>query len=627
MHTKMKRALAGMAAIAVASTGLAISSSVAQAAPGDPSADTPPVTPTSGNSETVFTMPPRPSSLAANCAQDSATGQWRWNTFMVDASVNVNDINFGGSGPTLSSNPTAFLQPMWNTGGGSVINQFTAPTTGQIIGFPSYSFFVYPAGFVPAGDYKIGYACATQVGVVDSFYERIVRVTANTTPAGGAGQFTWTTDLSEAPAAPVIGAVNVAPTSATVNFTQTTAVPAVTGYTATVTPTNPAGPALAPIPVAPGATSFAVPGLTTGTEYSVSMIATNSVGDSPASNTVTFTPAVGAQPAIPLTYTAGVGGSGEATISWTEPTAVPPTGYTLTVAPAPAGTAPASYTIAAGVSSQVVTGLETGTVYTFTLQPAYTLPITGAASTVQGSVNPSAIIQQRITVTRPVGQLILTQRCGVNGDIPAFTGSDLVPGFPTDLNAIDATANQTGTSPDITPAAPGLPADAVTVDPEFDNYPFPSPATYPTECGIDLGTSTIVTTGDGAGLYFQADGFINEVTVTDTRDADSGWTLNGTMNDFIGINTPSNTFDGGWMGWVPQLQSNTANQTITTGPTVLPGTGILDANAGLDAGALLGSAPAGAGLGITEFDARLLLLIPTNVPTDDYVGLLDFTVA
>ncbi len=179
------------------------------------------------------------------------------------------------------------------------------------------------------------------------------------------------------------------------------------------------------------------------------------------------------------------------------------------MAPAPAAPAPDTYTIAAGASSQVVTGLVPGTVYTFTLQPDYAPPVTGAASTVQGSVNPTSIIQQRITVTRPVGQLILTQRCGVNGDLPAFTGVDTVPGFPTDLPAIAATTDQTVRR--LTSILPLLASRSIRNSTTTRSRP---PPTYPTECGIDLGTSTIVTTGDGAGLYFKADGRIDEVTVT-----------------------------------------------------------------------------------------------------------------
>ncbi len=73
-------------------------------------------------------------------------------------------------------------------------------------------------------------------------------------------------------------------------------------------------------------------------------------------------------------------------------------------------------------------------------------------------------------------------------------------------------------------------------------------------------------------------------------------------------------------------EPDTVNQTITTGPAVAPGTGVANATPGLGSGSVLGSAADGAGLGITEFDARLQLLIPTSTPTDDYVGLFNFTV-
>ncbi len=617
MSSRWKTGIAAVLAVGTVFGASAVSDVANALPPGTPPQSAVALTPGSGTFATPFNFTFSPPNQA--CPGDNTQG-WFFSPYLTADDPAALTFSAAGSPVSAGTGRTVALR---DTGGNLQRNIFPNLVDGLIVSFPDLSLAqTFATTPLAPGDYNVGIACYNANAVNGlavrenaRYWNTEIRVTES------AGVFSWTTDLSEAPSAPVIGAVNVAPTSATVNFTQTAASPAVTGYTATVTPLNPAGPAFAPIAVAPGASSFEVGSLTTGTEYSVSMIATNSVGDSPASNVVSFIPAIGAQPAIPLTYTAGVGGSGEATISWTSPTVVVPTGYTLTVAPAPAAPAPDSYAIGAGASSQVVTGLEPGTLYTFTLQPAYAPPVTGAASTVQGSVNPTSIIQQRITVTRPVGQLILTQRCGVNGDIPAYTGVDTVPGFPTDLPAIAASADQTGASPDIDLATPG-----VQVDPEFDNYPFPAPPTYPTECGIELGTSSIVTTGDGAGLYFKADGRIDEVTVSDTRDSDGGWTLSGAMTDFIGINTPANTFDGDWMGWIPQLQSNTANQTITTGPAVAPGTGVANATPGLGSGSVLGSAAAGAGLGISEFDARLQLLIPTDTPTDDYVGLLNFTV-
>ena len=617
MHTTFKRVALSIAALTAASAGLVLSSTSASALP----PGTPPVapailSPSAGSISTTYTLTPTPAG-ASFCPGDSAAGGFSVRTFMTQQDPAT--LTYNAAGPVGAG----FTQPLFTSAGSPITGNNTAPAappavTGRILSLGNLSFDVL--GTVPNGAYSIGLACV-RLGETLTYYSTQVTFNANSWAFGAT------------PAAPAITTAPVTATSATVNFTHAVSVPATSGYTATVTPTAPAGAALAPISVPAGATSFTVPGLTTGTVYSVSLTATNTTGASPASNTLSFTPSASAQPAIVPTLTPGVG---QVTVNIPAVTiggarTALPTSYTLAVSPAPAAPGLASYTIpfAAGPLTQVVPGITAGTEYTFTLTVSYTAPDSGPGGIVAGTSNSAQIIQQRITVTRPLGQLILTQRCGVNGGIPNFTGTAAVPGFPTDLPAIVASPSQIGTTPDITPAAPGLPANAVDPDSEFGVYPFPLTPLYPTECGISLGTSTIVTSGAGAGLYFQADGRIDEVTVSDTRDTNRGWTLNGRMNDFIGLNISANTIDGDWMGWVPQLQNSTANQTITTGGTVLPGTGVAvgSAGPGLGSGRLLGSAAVGAGLGVTQFDARLLLLIPTNTPTDNYVGLLDFTVA
>ena len=60
----------------------------------------------------------------------------------------------------------------------------------------------------------------------------------------------------------------------------------------------------------------------------------------------------------------------------------------------------------------------------------------------------------------------------------------------------------------------------------------PGAVTYPTNCGLSLGTAQLITTGSEAGKYFRASGRLNQVTVVDTRNVDAGWTLQGAMTDF-----------------------------------------------------------------------------------------------
>jgi NAD+ kinase len=53
---------------------------------------------------------------------------------------------------------------------------------------------------------------------------------------------------------------------------------------------------------------------------------------------------------------------------------------------------------------------------------------------------------------------------------------------------------------------------------------------------VALGTAKLVTSGTGAGQFLQASGLLNQVTVVDTRDTDTGWNITGTMGTFRGLN-------------------------------------------------------------------------------------------
>jgi len=228
--------------------------------------------------------------------------------------------------------------------------------------------------------------------------------------------------------------------------------------------------------------------------------------------------------------------------------------------------------------------------------------------------------------------------------MPALAVDPGFPGFPSALPAVIASVDQVGASPDITPngtfgtnpvgtvgTGAGFLANAVNDDPRFANYPFPSPATYPTECGVNLGTATIVNSGPLAGQYFEANGFINEVTISDARDTDNGWEVRGQMSNFVGTVSNTNTIDGDYLGWTPYIQNTTPTtgfgytQTVAAGAQVLPGTGVVTGS-GLGTGRRLSIATENLGLGIAQMDARLRMLIPLQANNDVYTGILNFTV-
>lgn len=661
MHTKfrMRTGVAALAAAAALLGSVAITAGPANAAAGDPSfpGTTIRMNPLNGSSGTVFGMDFTSTAtglpVAAVCPGDGPAG-WQWTAFIVPAGTDIGALTFGASGSPVppaslpAGQTVAQFRPLATPTGTFLRAQFPGLGDGSIAS---------PAGLwlgnnpLPNGQYQVGVACydtnATPVNLTGRFYATPITVTSNavvavTNPQG------YTYQFGVAPAAPVLTAGSVTATGATLSFTQPNSTPAST-YSVQVTPALPAGGTATVSGVVVGATSttgtVTLAGATTAVTYSVTVTASNGVLPNAVSTAVLVTPTAAPQPAITPTFTPGVG-SGTVTIPAVSiggaRTALP-TSYTLTVSPAPTGAGnPASFTIpfVAGPITQVVNGLTAGTVYTFSVAPTYAAPNAGPTTTVTGSSNSAQVVQQRITVVRPVGQLILTQRCGVNGPLPAITGTNAFPGFPAGLGALPATANQTGTTPDITPASlfpnGGVPADSVTPDPQFNNYPFPDPATYPTECGVTLGTAKIITGGTNLdGQYFAADGFINEVTISDLRDTDSGWEVRGQMSNFTGTQSATNVISGNYLGWNPSIQNFTApvvggygGQIVAAGTQVLPGTGVTAATTGqgLGSGRRLAQAAPNAGLGVAQMDARLRMLIPATAKNDTYVGILNFTV-
>ncbi|MDC0359490.1 S8 family serine peptidase, partial [Acidimicrobiales bacterium] len=142
----------------------------------------------------------------------------------------------------------------------------------------------------------------------------------------------------------------------------------ITEYTVTATPGNHA--------CETASTSCAVTGLTNGTEYTFTIVATNTNGDSDPSAEASATPST--TPGAPTNPGASHGDS-QVTVSWTAPAddgGASITGYTVTAAPGGATCTTAS-------TSCAVTGLTNGTEYTFTV----------TATNTNGNSTPSAEAQ------------------------------------------------------------------------------------------------------------------------------------------------------------------------------------------------------------------------------------------
>lgn len=630
---RSRKALIGLAAFASVAAILPFTNTAQALPPGTAPAGLAVLSPASGTNATGFSigLPPTPAGTGAVCPGDGVNG-YRWGTYIMpitsDPASTIYDGVGSPTGPAVTSsirNPSGtFIRGQLPGTGDGLINQAAA----------GYSWIGLGAtGVLPAGAYNVGIACTLNVGVppassveVQKFWNTQITVTST-----GATTFSYSTGV--VPSAPVLttSSYNAGTTTATVNFTHAASLPATTGYTATVT----GSPAIAPITVPAGATSFQIPGVALGSSYTVSLVATNTVGNSAPSNTLTVSGAASSTAPVPTASSAFV--NTPFTINWTA--AVPaPASYTVAITPA----GPA-YTVTGvtGLSQAFPAGLAVGS-YTVTVTPVYAAGsgVTGTPGVGTFSVNPNALIVQELTVTRPAGALILTQRCGVNNALPAIPVIPGFPGNPRPVPAQGATADQVGTSPDIDLISPG-----VQVDPEFGNYPLPSPpsgpATYPTECGLNMGTAQFVTQGDLAGQFFHAYGALNEVTVLDTRNGDAGWTLRGDIEDRFTSAANSDSFSGDYLGWQPVMSGDSGevggegpngvgalyNQTVTAGNGIPAGTGFATAGIGLTDNPVLASAPANSGLGIATLDAVVFLLIPTSVDAANYSGTLTLTVA
>jgi len=630
--------------------------------------------PASGTFATPFELQFTPSNQT--CPGDN-TGGWVYSPFITQE-VDSAPLTFSVAGSPNVLTAGVRSLPWKDTGGDPQRNFFPSLRDPAVNGGDSafvnnlsnLSFgatFATPVLPAAPGVYTVGVACFTAIpqvgppvlGVRENAKFWTTQITVASAPVTAANPQGLIWGQPAVPAAPVLTPSASSAAAPTVNFTQAPAIPSVSGYTATLTQTSPAGAAITINP-APNATSITLPALTLGTVYSLSMVATNLVGNSVPSNTVILSPSTTAPAPIPITVPNPFERAGF-DIGWTVPATGPaPDNYTVQIFTAPTTGAPALVTTFSNVSGTTVAvpaGPAAPTAPTYAVGN-YTARVTANYTTSPGvtatagnqafSVTPSTLIFQEITVERPPGALVLTQRCGVYGNLPAFGPVVGFPGFPRTVLAQGPEASTAGIDerPDTDVVPPGnRTIGEYTFDVNFPNYP--EIGTYPSECGLDMGVARLVTSGDLAGQFYTASGRLNQVTVLDTRDIDAGWTAKGDIDNLFqqGSGGTGLEFAGNYLGWVPivtddsdPVGGSTYNQTVVAGLPVLPGTGTTAAptpaagfnSTGLQDAPTLASAAVGAGLGIATLDARMNLLIPASIDrgaTGTYTATLSLTVA
>ncbi|MDP9792678.1 surface-anchored protein [Catenuloplanes nepalensis] len=269
------------------------------------------------------------------------------------------------------------------------------------------------------------------------------------------------------------------------------------------------------------------------------------------------------------------------------------------------------------------TALTTGPVgYSFLVGDAIGLSINGLASsyspgqtvTLQAVQTPQGPSTDYRWFSRRTGTDAFTEIAGETGAAYRFTATEALDRTEYQVRLADGTASAPVTlRVASSPPPSGGTSKSVTasIDPSAGALVM---SVLPEDRAITLPPAALAPGGDA----WQTGGALRPVTVTDTRAGTPGWSVVGQVSG--GFRTDGGaSFGAEHLGWTPAVVSQGAAQGVLAGPVATPGT------SGLGTGALLATAPAGAGRGTARLDAQLRLSVPTETAPGTYTGTLTLT--
>ncbi len=341
---------------------------------------------TNGTPITGYTVTSNPGGIAATCSSSPCVVTGLTNGTAYKFSVVANSA----AGPSASSGYTTTVTPTGPPGPPTAVTA-TSYANGQ-------SVVAWTAPSSNGGSTITGYEVTSSGG------QTCTTTGATTCTVSGLANgtsYTFTVTATNALGTGLASVASAAATPATVPGAPTGAT-AVGGYTqATVTwaaPASNGGAAVTGYTVTSssgghtcttGGTSCVVTGLTDGTPYTFTVIATNAAGNSSASAATTSVTPTTTVPGAPTTVTASSSANGQSVVSWTAPTYTGGSSiihYTVTSSPG----AKICTTSNGTTTTCTVTGLTNGTAYTFTVTATNGIG-TGPASAPSAPATPSTV--------------------------------------------------------------------------------------------------------------------------------------------------------------------------------------------------------------------------------------------
>ena len=183
----------------------------------------------------------------AACTGDTATDNYLVQSYMVPATIEPSSLTFDASNGAIV--PEAeFGAWLYSTNQVAFDNEATAPNPaasgrpqpGIVIGIPGFNYEIWPAGFIPAGEYNIGIACTLGTAgptQLDKFWNARIEIVDDETDQPA--QLRWT--VLQDPGETTTTIAGGSTTATTAGATTTTTAGATTTTRAGATTTTTAG--------------------------------------------------------------------------------------------------------------------------------------------------------------------------------------------------------------------------------------------------------------------------------------------------------------------------------------------------------------------------------------------------